>query len=168
MIPLLPYQKFVLESPFSPEEARRRLAAEVAPLRSGWQWIEKRVETFEGTVSAEGFEIHRIIRYRNSFLPVIRGRISPGMPGSRIEITLQLHIFAVIFSLIWLGFVGPLAGGAALQLLTTGSVEPGAIIPSLMLIFFLLMVIIGFGVEAQKARKLLSRIFEESGQLSDF
>lgn len=160
MIPLLPYQKFVLESPFSQEEARRRLAAEVAPLRSGWQWIEKRTEKFEGTVSAEDFEIHRIIRYRNSFLPVIEGRISPGMPGTRIEITLKLHIFALIFSLIWLVFVGPLAAETVQQILTTGSVEPGGVIPCLMLIFFVLMMLIGFGIEAHKARKLLGRIFD--------
>lgn len=159
ILPPLPYQKIVFESPLNPEEARQRLAAEVAPLRSGWQWVEKRTETFEGTVSAEDFQIHRIIRYRNSFLPVIHGRILPGIPGARIEVTLKLHTFVLIFSLIWLGFVGPLAGGAFLQFLTSGGIEPEGIIPALMLIFFVLMVVIGFGIEAYKARKLLSHIF---------
>lgn len=148
MILLLPYQKFVFESPLSLEEARQRLEAEVAPVRSGWRWMEKRTEKFEGMVSTESFQIHRIIRYRNSFLPIIYGRISPGIPGARIEVTLKFHIFAVIFGLIWLVFVGPLAGAAIQQLLTTGRVELGAAIPCLMLIFFLLMVTFGFGFEA--------------------
>lgn len=160
MIPLIPYQKFVFESPLNQEEARQRLEAEVAQLRSGWQWIERRTEKFEGAVSAEGFQIHRIIHYRNSFLPIILGRFSPGVPGVRIEVTLKLHIFVVIFSLVWLGFVGPLAGEAVMQIMTTGSVEVGGAIPCLMLIFFFLMLIIGFEIEAYKAKKLLSRIFE--------
>lgn len=160
MILLFPYQQLVFESPLSQEEVIQRLTCEVAKLRSGWQWVEKRTEKFEGTVSEEGFQISRIIRYRNSFLPLIQGRFSPLGQGVRIEVTMKLHLIMVIFSLIWLSFFGLPALGIALQILTTGRVEAAGIIPCAMMIFFYLMVTIGFGIEAHKARKLLSRIFE--------
>jgi hypothetical protein len=160
MIPLLPYQRLVFESPLSQEEVIRRLTLEVAKPRSGLQWLEKRTEKFEGTVSAEGFQINRIIRYRNSFLPIIHGRFFPLGPGVRIEMTLKLHIAVLVFSLIWLGFVGRMAITVVPQMLTTGSVDAGGAIVGAMLIFFYLLVTIAFGIEADKARKLLSHIFE--------
>jgi hypothetical protein len=161
MIPLLPYQRLVLDSPLSQEEAIRRLTLEVAKPRSGLQWLERRTEKFEGTVSAEGFQINRIIRYRNSFLPVIHGHFSPLLQGVRIEVTMKLHIVVLIFGLVWLSFVGSIALGVIPQLLTTGRLDSGGGIVCGMLIFFYLMVTIGFGIEAHKARRLLSSIFEE-------
>ncbi len=107
MIPLLPYKRLVFESPLSQEEVIHRLTLEVAKPRSGLQlqWFEKRTEKFEGTVSEEGFQINRIIRYRNSCLPVIHGCFSPLMKGVRIEVTMKLHIVVLAFSIIWLSFV---------------------------------------------------------------
>lgn len=163
MIPLIPYQKLVFDSPLSQEEAVRRLALEVAKPRSGWQWREKRTEKFEGTVSDESFQISRIIRYRNSFLPVIQGRFSPFGSGVRIEVTMKLHVIILIFSLLWLSFVGFPVLGAVMQFLMTGRFEEAGWIPCAMLVLFFLMTAIGFGIEAHKAKKLLSRIFEVDG-----
>ena len=160
MIPLLPYKQLVFESPLSQEEVIRRLTLEVAKPRSGLQWLERRTEKFEGTVSEEGFQIKRIIRYRNSFLPIIQGRFSSLGKGVRIEVTLKLHIVALIFSLIWVGFVGRMAVAVIPQILTTGRVEGGGGILCAMLIFFYLLVTIGFGIEANKASKLLSSLFD--------
>ncbi len=166
MIPLLPYRKFVFESPLSIEEMIRRLTLEVANRHYGWQWSERRTEKFEGTVSADGFRISRIIRYRNSFLPVIDGRIRPLVKGVRVEVTMRLHIAVLIFSVVWLSFVGLGAAGVASQLLTTGKAEVWMLIPCGMMLFYYLMVTIGFGVEAHKASKLLRVILEagESGR----
>ena len=158
MIPLLPYQKLVFESALSREEIIRRLSREVATRR--WGWFEKRPELFEGTISEEGFQISRIIRYRNSFLPIIHGRFYPSVQGVRVEVMMRLHIAVLIFSIVWLSFVGLGAAAVAFQLLATGRVETVTLIPFGMLLFFYLMVTIGFGVEAKKAVNLLSRLFE--------
>lgn len=160
MIPLVPYKRLVFEYPLSKEVIIRRLTPEVAKPRSGLQWLEKRTEKFQGTVSEEGCQISRIIHYRNSFLPVIHGRFSPLAQGVRIEITMKLHAVVLAFIIIWLGFVGRMAVLAAPQMLTTGRVEGWGAILWAMLIFFYLMVTIGFWIETNKASKLLSRIFE--------
>jgi hypothetical protein len=160
MIPLLPYTQLVFESPLSKEEVVRRLTLEVASRRWGWGLFERRTELFEGEVSEGGFRISRIIRYRNSFLPVIHGRFSPLVKGVRIDITMRLHVAVLIFSIVWLSAVGFGALAFASQFLSTGKIEGGMLIPLGMLLFFYLMVTIGFGVEANKASKLLSGIFE--------
>jgi hypothetical protein len=161
MIPLLPYTQIVFESPLSKEEAVRRLTAEVASRSSGW--FERRTEKFEGTVSAEDFQIRRIIRYRNSFLPVITGRFCPLVKGLRIEVSMRLHLAVLIFSIVWLSIVGAGAVAFGLQFFRTGNVEVRMLTPFVMLLFFYLLVMIGFGIEANKAKQQLGGIFEAEG-----
>jgi hypothetical protein len=167
MIPLLPYQKIVIEVPYSREELTRRLGKEVTGRQWSWGWTEKRAELFEGVVSDEGFQISRIIAYRNSFLPVIQGRFHPHVKGVRVEITMRLHVAVLIFSVVWLSLVGQGALAAGAQILTTGRVDSVMLIPFGMLLFFYLMVTIGFGVEAKKASKLLNSLFEAEGSSAE-
>jgi hypothetical protein len=163
MIPLIPYQKLIINSPLSQEEALRRLSLEVAKPVSGWQWLEKRTEKFEGTVSGDDFQISRIIRYRNSFLPIIQGHFSPFGAGVRVEVIMKLHGIVLVFAFLWLSFVGFPVLEAILQALRTGRFEEAAWFPCAMVVLFFLMVTIGFEIEASKARKLLNRIFEADG-----
>jgi hypothetical protein len=156
MIPLWPYQKLVFNSPLSLEELTRRLAREVSESRWGFGIFERRTELFEGTITDGGFKINRIIRYRNSFLPVILGNFSPFARGVRVDVTLRLHGAVLAFSVVWLSFV--VLGAAAVLFSRQAGKE--SLIPFAMLAFFYLMVTLGFGFEARKARRLLSEVFE--------
>ena len=158
MVPLLPYQKLIFESPLSREELFRKLSREVSNRRRGWP--DKRTELFEGTISEEGFQINQIIRYRNSFLPIIHGRFFPSVQGVRVEVVMRLHVVVLIFSIVWLSFVGLFAAVVVSRLLATGRVETVTLFPFGMLLFYYLMVTIGFGTEAKKASELLSGLFE--------
>jgi hypothetical protein len=163
MIPLWPYQKLVFKSPLSREEITRRLTREVSDRQWSVGLFEKRRELFEGTISDEGFKISRIIRYRNSFRPVIQGQFSPSVKGMRVEVTLRLHGAMLAFSIVWLSIVGMgLAAGAA-RVLSTGQVGAQMLGPLAALVFFYLLVTLGFGFEARKASKLLSGVFEAEG-----
>ena len=159
MILLLPYHRLVFESQFRKEEIIRRLSAEVARRRISFGIFENRREKFEGEVSETGFKINRIIRYRNSFRPVIEGEFSPLVKGVRIDVRLRLHTMVMIFSLLWLGF-GLVASGAVIfQFISTGGFATGMFIPIAMWLFYIPLMTIAFGVEANKAVKLLSEIF---------
>src|SRR5215510_2868152 len=103
MLPLLPYKQLVFESPLSKDETLRRLTLEVARQRRGLDWFERRTEKFEGVLTDEGFTISPIIRYRNSFRPVIKGRFYPLVRGVRIDVTMRLHISVLIISILWIG-----------------------------------------------------------------
>jgi hypothetical protein len=77
---------------------------------------------------------------------------------------MKLPIGVLLFSLIWLGFVGGMAVLDLPQMPTSGSIEGGAIGWAMLLIFYF-GVMISFGSEANKASKLLSRIFEVNDSL---
>jgi hypothetical protein len=160
MIPLWPYQKLVFNSPLSREELTRRLAREVAKSRWGFALFERRKELFEGTITGEGFKISRIIRYRNSFLPVVQGNFSPIAKGIRVDVTLRLHGGVLAFSVVWLSFIVLGLVGVASEVLRSRQLGQGSLIPFAMLAFFYLLVTFSFGFEARKARKLLSEVFE--------
>jgi hypothetical protein len=160
MIPLLPYQKLVFRSPLNREEITRRLSREVSERRWSFGLFERRTELFEGTITGEGFKISRILRYRNSFVPVIQGHFAPSAKGVRVDVTLKLHPAVLAFSAFWLAITGLGLAITASQLLSTGQVGQETLVPPGMLGFFYLLVTLGFGFEARKACKLLSEIFE--------
>ena len=159
LFPLLPYQRLVFESQFSKEEILRRLTAEVARRRISFGVFENRRETFEGEVSENGFKISRIIRYRNSFRPIIEGEFFPLVKGVRIEVRMRLQLLVLIFSIVWVSFAVAVAGTVIFQIISRGEFAGGMFIPFGMLLFYFLLVTIAFGLEANKASKLLSEIF---------
>jgi hypothetical protein len=156
---ILPYERLTIETTLSIEEARRRLADAIEPKRMmRWGWSTS-AKPFEGAITGDRFEMSRIIRYRNSFLPQISGQIRQGYQGAAIDLTLQLHLLVLIFMAVWLAGVG----GAALLFIGTalggGSFQPFSLIPVGMLVFFVLLSTLAFNFEASKAKALLNQLF---------
>lgn len=156
-MPLLPFQRLEIHSPLPAEEAAERLAAQVEPLR--WFRFKHGTCAFEGSVDGSEFRIRRVIGYRNSFLPQIRGTISPTATGSRIDCRLSLHPFVIAFMVIWFGAV--IAIGGAFVFTPT---EPGRspwfrLIPVAMLVFGWILATGPFAFEANRARHLLTELF---------
>lgn len=169
MIFWLPYLKFTIDSNLSKREIISRLVDSVSePRRNGQLW-ETRAKKFEGNLSESGFTIKRIIRYRNSFLPMINGKFQAQKNGTRILITIQLHPLVLVFMLWWMS---PLIGMSLLLLLslvasiiTKGAIEIGILGIFLgligMLTFGYFLTLTGFSVEANKARQILDELLVE-------
>jgi hypothetical protein len=113
---------------------------------------------FIGSVSDDWFKIHRDIRYRNSFLPMIRGRVTPNGFGSRVDVTMSLHPLVGLFMIFWLGGVGL----SAFAIRSASSV-----IPVGMFIFGAALTAAGFFPEAMKAKQLISNAANESALTPD-
>ena len=77
---------------------------------------------------------------------------------------MRLHVAAMIFSVVWLSIVGVGVVGAATQLITTGRVDAMMLVRFGMFLFFYLVVISGFGVEAKKANKLLNKLLKQEAR----
>jgi hypothetical protein len=150
----LPYEKMTLDTALDTAQVVERLKSEVDTSRPSWVQKVSRMfsgdshKFFQGTIDGSSFKISRIINYRNSFLPVIIGRIE----GSKVEITLRTAIFVNIFMMVWLG----LTGSTFLCLskhYTTSSWPSG-----LMFLFGLLLWLICFRIEAEIAKKKLKAL----------
>ena len=155
---LLPYRKLELYSPMPAATVAQVLGDSVEP--TNWFRVGGGMRPFEGAVTPPTFEIRRVISYRNSFLPKIRGTITPDGAGSRISITMRLPLAVAIFMTVWLG--GACFGAFASA--TVGVSDPVALLPALipigMLLFGSVLTLGAFSVEARKAESLLTFLLD--------
>ena len=158
----LPFEKYTLSILISPEEAKRRLLDNLEPERNVLYIMKNSTKPYTGTISADGFAISRIIRYRNSFLPVIKGRFMNDKNRTTVLITMRPPIFVLIFMSIWTSGV-LLACVATLAVLIDpgkNKFSPAELIPFGMLLFGYGLVTIGFKTESIKSKKFLSDLFD--------
>lgn len=98
---ILPYHTFSLRTDRPLSEVINQLNRYVEPPKQfRWSWSHHHAP-YAGTISSDGFEIHRIIHYRNSFLPKIRGRFESNTQGTIIHVTMRLHPLVIGFLAFW-------------------------------------------------------------------
>jgi hypothetical protein len=158
----LPYREFVIESRLPRELAIRDLRKAVAPRR--WFRFSKVQEPFEGEVWADGFRIRRTILKRNPFLPLILGKFQNAPIGSRVQITMRPILPVLVVWLVWMGFAllpgvlgifsPPRGGGLSRGL--------AMVVVAGLVAFGYLLASIAFGIEARKARRILTQILTGS------
>jgi hypothetical protein len=157
---LYPYRTFEITSPLSAEAALERLRASAEPRK--WLRASRDHKTFEGAIEGSEFELRRIIHYRNSFLPQIRGHVEPLRDGSRLTGTMRVHPVIVAFMVLWMAivvFIGvPLIAGA----LSDHRFPPVSLVPIIMLAFGIALPTFGFRFEARKGLRELATIVDAS------
>jgi hypothetical protein len=116
----------------------------------GWGW-SKTDFYFAGTVSATTFRIMRIIRYQNSFLPVVRGWLAPAPVGTRVRLLMTLHPLVAVFMAFWCSSMAIAAYGA----IVTKGFRAIPVVPGVMLLFGVALVGAGFIPEAYKAEQAI-------------
>jgi hypothetical protein len=165
----LPFDSLLFRSPLSPEDSISQLEATVEPkkvIRSSFFTGKKKTgKPFEGAIDHNTFNISRVIGYRNSFLPVVRGEVGSDHRGTTIRVTMKMHILVMIFLAVWLvaastafvaAFVPRFSDPMAIESGTTFIY----IVPLMMVFFAYLAVVLSFNYERKKAIDLLIRIFQ--------
>jgi hypothetical protein len=149
----MPFYRFEIEVNAQPPAVVERLRAIVRgklsfreSLRQAFPFNKAEGAPFIGSVLDDSFKMRRNIRYRNSFLPMIRGRISSYGVGTRVSVTMFLHPVVVIFMIFWLGMVASVA-------FSYPTLSP---IPWGMLAFGIALPVGGFIPEAIKAKRLIT------------
>jgi len=98
---LIPYERLKIKTSLRAEEALQRLSEKVEPKRFFRMWRPDE-KPYQGEITGSTFKVTRIIRYRNSFLPIIKGEVQPEMGRSSVAITMQPHILVLIFMALWM------------------------------------------------------------------
>jgi hypothetical protein len=158
----MPLYRIQLHSPIPPYAAVEKLKSVTRKppgfnesIRQSFNFTIPPNELFLGSIKDSSFCICRNIRYRNSFLPRIRGKITAENSGSYIDISMQLHPFVAVFMTGWLFFVG----------LTAFALAPAQkefFIPLGMFVFGILLTAGGFIPEAIKAKNMLTSLWFEA------
>lgn len=154
----MPFYRFEIRSPLPVAEVADRLRSMIGPplaFREGFErsfgMDRKEYPPFIGSINDGSFRVRRDIRYRNSFLPRIAGKIIPLATGSSTRVTLYMHPFTIVFMAIWFFMVAV----AALDGPRPFASQEGRLIPIGMFVFGLVLCLVGFVPEAIKARRLL-------------
>ena len=136
-----------------------------------WMRFSRGGSRFQGSFSSNSFTMSRIIGYRNSFNPIILGKVEPLGEGSFIRLIMRPHMAVSIFMSIW--FSGVFIGvGAVTFGFFSGKTpaHPMLLIPFGMLLFGVALVSGGFWFEASKQKSMLLDLFkaiEISGESID-
>lgn len=121
-------------------------------------WAQRHFSTggfeFEGCLSPQEFTISRIVSYRNSCIPVIRGRFEPSATGTRIVVEMKMHPLGYVFMV-----GGTTISFVVLSILAVNS--PGTPVTGIGALaapcFIFAVCWVAFAAEASTARAALSR-----------
>ena len=166
----MPLYSFHLDTPLPESAALQRIQGLTRPRRSFREWVAFNVSNvtregitvgppFLGKVGRSTFRLRRDIRYMNSFLPLVWGRIVPSGVGSRINVTMFLHPFVVLFMIFWFSGLG--FGVAQLWVHRKEAVPLAFLVPAAMILFGLALVLVCFIPEAIKAKRMLESALEK-------
>ena len=115
---------------------------------------------FEGRVAGSRFKIIRIIRYLNSFIPIIEGRFRRHGLGTVVTVNMRLMWPIVAF---WFGIILFLAWGSVAVNSTLAGPFGARMLLLGMTLFIYLVATIPFAVEVRAAMKLLLELLRSGG-----
>ena len=174
----LPYEHLKIRTKLSTKEACEKLDGVVEPLnyvivppngviepKRFFGWFEVNQKPYEGNLEGSHFEVSRVIHYRNSFLPIIKGEIQPEMSGSSIDITMRPNGFVIAFMMLWLGFVGFFLlaiVGSLISSALQGNLEDPSIVlaPGGMFVFGYTLFVGGFKFESSRSKEFFRELFQ--------
>lgn len=153
MMRLVPWHTFTLQTNSPRSLVCQHLKEQVEPIKLV-RFFSRNHAPYQGVVSEDSFKIHRIIHYRNSFLPVIRGRFEEQGDQTLVHVKMSLHplvsVFLGVWLLGWYGFAVPVAIASqfpdGLGFLFLG-----------MPLLFLVIAWIAFWVEANRSQRDLEK-----------
>ncbi|HRE44002.1 MAG TPA: hypothetical protein PKY87_08535 [Terricaulis sp.] len=148
----LPFHRFEFISPMRKHTALNVMRAHIEPQKFfRFRWPSSTNDKrFEGDITAEGFDVVRIIGYQNAFVPCVIGRIDDVGVGSRITVFMRPHITAILVGIAAAAFLVAMDDGSSAAIVIA-------------MLYGLAWV--GFWFEARKQEKALRQIFKETTQL---
>lgn len=159
----LPFENITYKTQLDADEILKRLSEIIEPkktIRMKGMFGSNDHKPYEGRIRKNTFSINRIIAYRNSFLPTIKGIIKEDANGTKVNVKIRLHEVAMVFMFIWFGGVGIALLFFLAGMFNDQNFEPLILIPFLMLIFGYVLVTGGFKYESIKSKKYLAQLFE--------
>lgn len=160
--PFLPYREYTYHSSLPAEAILERIANDLEPRKwIRWHLFETNKKPFEGTVQGHSFDIQRIIRYRNSFLPQITGQVEDRISHREVQIQMRMHRLVEFVLITWVGIFALIVAGVTFTRFASGKFEPWILVVIPFLLFAYLLSMGGFLYEVKKAHQYFSEWLEE-------
>lgn len=158
----LPYEHTTYKTRLKPAEVTERLMKITEPkkvIRSAY-FGSKSGKQYEGEIGLNSFTITRIIGYRNSFLPRIKGRVETDVEGACIRLTMHLPVFVGVFIGFWCAAVGFACVVVLTRSIQLGVFHAYGLIPFAMLLFAYGLTMGAFLYETKRSKNDLSQLWD--------
>lgn len=159
---ILPYEDYQLITRLPDKEVVKLISQQIEPTPASQSSPSKRGNNrkpYEGEISGNIFKIIRIIRYRNSFVPMIFGTIEKQGEGTRIRVQMRILPLATLFIALLSGVILIMGISFLVIGLHDQSFLPALVVPLMMLAFGYFIVYWGFKSESAKSKKFLHTLF---------
>ncbi len=171
----LPIENYIIRTKLSEEQIVQRLneftkntgiKSNASLFGLGTLFGQKSGGPYEGTVTSKSFSISRIISYRNAFLPVIKGSVSSFPDRREVTISMGLHLFVKIITIIWFSvtIISSIIMVDA-YLNDSNNFMLKKFIPIQIMVLGYLVMILAFKFESRKSKKDLKTLLETETQL---
>ncbi len=117
-------------------------------------------KAYEGSVQDSGFDIKRIINYKNSFRPRIVGTISEGQEGTRISVKMSMEKFVAAFVILTMVVAVVCLFVTMWVLFSEPKSASGWLSPLVFLTVWNVIAFVAFRLECNVSKKGLAKIFE--------
>ena len=156
---LLPYRRFIIETPLPPSEVEARLRDAVEPpaFRLG-----KPERPFTGHVHGRTFDVMRSVQGRNSARPRIRGTVEAAGRGTRLTGTMQTHELVLLVLGVLVFTLGSAFVSLAIGALRSGTLQLPMLIPLGLVVLLPVAIIGAFVPEARRSLAELGRVVDAS------
>lgn len=154
---IVPREEYRIETPLSKEEAASVLRVKTTKEKYLFGHINTE-KLFRGEVYDDSFKFSRIIQGRNSFLPVIRGKILECGKGAEVVMEFTVDPSVSAFYICWLFFCGIFFLIALFAGIANHNFSPVVIIPLFMVCFGYGLTKLSFNYEASKMKKILKHL----------
>ena len=150
---LIPFEKIVYETKLPINTVLDRLHSIIEPEHNYFYdtTIREYVKLFRGKLSDKSFKIVRNINYRNSALPVIKGKIIQEDEKVTIIVSIRTNLFTIIFMQFWT-FIH------LFMILVTSIYFLMVTFP--IFIFGIGLTLHGYNIESKKAKEIFSEVLE--------
>jgi hypothetical protein len=150
---LIPFEKIVYETKLPINTVLDRLHSIIEPEQNYFYdtTIREYVKSFRGKLSNKSFKIVRNINYRNSALPIIKGKIIQENEKVTVIVFIRTNLFTIIFMQFWT-FIH------LFMILVTSLYFLMVIFP--IFIFGIVLNLHGYNIESKKAKEIFSEVLE--------
>lgn len=168
----IPYENYNLTTELTLIEVNKRLSYNIELRQKNKFTLFNNYNTtkpYIGEYNINSFCINRIINYRNSFLPIIKGEISTTNNLTHINIKMRPKLIVTIFMTFWLSIIGIICLGVLIigiinsSLVLKEGFSPFILIPFGMFIFGYLLFYKAFKFESKKSKEFLNNLFDIKG-----
>lgn len=98
---ILPFERLTYRTKLSKEELLSLLYKNVKEEKMGLFFKPRSERPYAGEITDNQFKLKRVISYKNSYQPIIKGEITEDQYGTKVEVKMNIHKF-----ILWFGFLG--------------------------------------------------------------